>query len=197
MQRASTLWYHPHAHHRTAGQIHRGLAGFFLVSDDEEDALQLPRGEREVLLMLQDRRFDTPNPLSYEPSSTDHVVGMLGDTLFGNGVRLPRLDVSADRYRVRLLNASHARVYRLALSTGAPLTVIGNDGGLLGAAVTVDSVYLGVGERIDVLLDFTTAAEGERVMLVYWRRWTCWSGSIVTVGCSRCTVTTCSMRIWE
>jgi FtsP/CotA-like multicopper oxidase with cupredoxin domain len=57
-------------------------------------------------------------------------------------------------------------VYRLALSTGAPLTVIGNDGGLLPAAVTVDSVYLGVGERIDVLIDFSSVAVGERVMLV-------------------------------
>jgi FtsP/CotA-like multicopper oxidase with cupredoxin domain len=166
VQRAGTFWYHPHAHHRTAGQIHRGLAGFFLVTDDEEEALPLPRGEREVLLMLQDRRFDTPNPLSYAASSVDHVVGMLGDVPFGNGIRLPRIDVSADRYRVRVLNASHARVYRLALSTGAPLTVIGNDGGLLPAAVTVDSVYLGVGERIDVLIDFSSVAVGERVMLV-------------------------------
>jgi FtsP/CotA-like multicopper oxidase with cupredoxin domain len=116
--------------------------------------------------MLQDRRFDTPNPLSYAESSVDHVVGMLGDIPFGNGIRLPRLDVSADRYRLRVLNASHARVYRLALSTGAPLTVIGNDGGLLSAAVTVDHVYLGVGERIDVLVDFSTVAVGGRVMLV-------------------------------
>jgi FtsP/CotA-like multicopper oxidase with cupredoxin domain len=166
VQRAGTFWYHPHAHHRTAGQIHRGLAGFFLVADAEEDALQLPSGPREVLLMLQDRRFDTPNPLSYAESSVDHVVGMLGDIPFGNGIRLPRLDVSADRYRLRVLNASHARVYRLALSTGAPLTVIGNDGGLLSAAVTVDHVYLGVGERIDVLVDFSTVAVGGRVMLV-------------------------------
>lgn len=166
VQRAGTFWYHPHAHHRTAGQIHRGLAGFFLVEDAEEDALQLPRGQREILLMLQDRRDDSPNPLSYAASGPDHVVGMLGDIPFGNGVRLPQLDVSADRYRVRVLNASHARVYRLAFSNGAPLTIIGNDGGLLSTAVTVDSVYLGVGERIDALIDFSTMAMGERMMLV-------------------------------
>ena len=110
MQRAGTYWYHPHAHHKTAGQIHRGLAGFFIVADAEEDALLLPGGEREILLMLQDRRSEASNPLLYAPTPTDELVGLLGDSPFGNGIRLPALTVTADRYRFRVLNASHARV---------------------------------------------------------------------------------------
>ncbi len=166
VQRAGTYWYHPHAHRRTAGQIHRGLAGFFIVGDGEEDALELPGGEREVLLILQDRRGDGPNPLLYQTTPTDELVGQLGNVPFGNGVRLPALTVTADRYRFRILNASHARVYCLGLSNGAPLTVIGSDGGLLRAAALVDRLYLGVGERTDVLVDCSTVPPGERLTLV-------------------------------
>ncbi|HEY0673859.1 MAG TPA: multicopper oxidase domain-containing protein [Longimicrobiales bacterium] len=165
IQRAGTYWYHTHAHHRTAGQIQRGLAGFFIVSDEQEDALDLPRGEREVLLMLQDRSSDAANPFDYAPSGTDHLTGLLGDTPFGNGIRLPRLDVSANRYRLRVLNASHARVYRLALSNDLPLIIVGNDGGLLSAPVECSSVFLGVGERVDMLIDLAPLAVGQSIML--------------------------------
>lgn len=165
LQRAGTYWYHPHPHHATAAQIHRGLAGFFLVSDPEEDALNLPRGEREILLLLQDRRVDSANPLLYTPEPADDLVGMLGNIPFGNGIRRPQLAVSADRYRFRILNASHARVYSLALSNGAPMTVIGNDGGLLGSPVTVDQLFLGVGERMDLLVDCSWLAPGDRLTL--------------------------------
>jgi blue copper oxidase len=164
-QRALTAWYHPHAHHRTAAQVHMGLAGFFIVSDEEEDALQLPDGPREILLMIQDRRVDGGASFDYSPSGDDLLTGMLGDTVFCNGTTAARLPVTADTYRFRILNASQARVYQLALSTGTPLTVIGNDGGLLPAAAEVESVYLGVGERVDLLADFSRLEVGRRLML--------------------------------
>jgi blue copper oxidase len=165
VQRAGTFWYHPHAHHHTAGQIHRGLAGFFIVEDEEEDALGLPSGSREILLLLQDREGDGAAAFGYAPTEADLHAGMLGNVPFGNGVRLPTLSVSGARYRFRVLNASQARVYRLALDNGASLTVIGNDGGLLPSAVEVESVYLGVGERIDFLVDFGAFPAGARLML--------------------------------
>ncbi|HUF35093.1 MAG TPA: multicopper oxidase domain-containing protein, partial [Gemmatimonadales bacterium] len=165
VQRAGTFWYHPHPHHRTAGQIHRGLAGFFLVTDDKEDALGLPAGPREILLVLQDREGDPDLAFQYAPTGADLHTGMLRDVSYGNGIRLPTLAVSGARYRFRVLNASQARVYRLALADGAPLTVIGNDGGLLPAPTEVDSVYLGIGERVDLLVDFAGHAPGTRLML--------------------------------
>lgn len=164
VQRAATLWYHPHAHHRTAGQIHRGLAGFFLVADEEEDALQLPSGIREILLLLQDREGGAA-AFDYAPTTADRHTGMLRGVPFGNGVPLPTIKVAGARYRFRVLNASQARVYLLALDNGAALTVIGNDGGLLPSAVQVDSIYLGVGERIDFLIDFAGFPDGTRLML--------------------------------
>ncbi|HEX2217277.1 MAG TPA: multicopper oxidase domain-containing protein, partial [Gemmatimonadales bacterium] len=164
-QRAGTFWYHPHPHHLTAGQIHRGLAGFFIIGDEEEDALGLPAGEREVLLLLQDRDGDAELAFGYAPTDADLHTGMLRDVPFGNGIRMPTLSVTGARYRLRVLNGSQARVYRLGLSDGTPLTVIGNDGGLLATAAEVDSVFLGVGERVDLLLDFAALPVGSRVML--------------------------------
>lgn len=165
VQRAGTFWYHPHAHHRTAGQIQRGLAGFFIIADEEEDALRLPSGPREILLLLQDREGDAAAAFSYAPTSADLRTGMLRDVPFGNGIRLPTLQVSGQRYRFRVLNASQARVYLLALDNGVPLTVIGNDGGLLPSAIEVESVFLGVGERLDFLIDFAACPDGTRLML--------------------------------
>ncbi len=165
VQRAGTFWYHPHPHQQTAGQIHRGLAGFFLVADDEEDGLGLPAEEREILLLLQDRDGDAGDAFSYAPTDADLHTGMLRDVPFGNGIRLPTLSVTGARYRFRVLNASHGRVYRLGLADGTPLSVIGNDGGLLPSLAEVDSVFLGVGERIDFLLDFGGVPVGSRLML--------------------------------
>jgi FtsP/CotA-like multicopper oxidase with cupredoxin domain len=54
-QRAATLWYHDHRMGRTGQAVWRGLAGFHLVHDDEEDALPLPRGQRDIPLMITDR----------------------------------------------------------------------------------------------------------------------------------------------
>ncbi len=165
VQRAGTYWYHPHPHQRTAAQVQAGLAGFFLISDHEEAALDLPAGGREILLVLQDRDANPSSAFDYHPTSMDLQEGMLRDVAWGNGVRSPTLTVVGGLYRLRVLNASHARVYRLAVSTGAPLTVIGNDGGLLPAAVEVGDVYLGVGERADILLDFSGMPPGTSMML--------------------------------
>ena len=89
VQRAGTFWYHPHAHQRTADQIHRGLAGFFIVGDAEEDALQLPSGAHEILLLLQDREGEPALAYAYAPTGADLHSGMLRGVPFGNGVRRP------------------------------------------------------------------------------------------------------------
>ncbi len=53
--RAGTYWYHPHPEPFTGGQVIRGLAGLFLVSDDEEAAAGLPSGDYDIPLVIQDR----------------------------------------------------------------------------------------------------------------------------------------------
>ena len=160
-QRAGLLWVHPHPHGRVARQVYRGLAGFLVVRDAEEDALALPSGERELFLAVRDAAFEADGRLRYR----DDRGGFWGNVPVVNGVAWPRHEVATAVYRLRLLNAANARVVRLALSSGAPLTVIGNDGGLLPAPASVPSVELGPAERLDVLLDLRDARPGDRVAL--------------------------------
>ena len=56
-QKAGTNWFHPHPHLLTGKQVFKGLAGMFIVNDAEEAALNLPSGEFEVPLIIQDKRI--------------------------------------------------------------------------------------------------------------------------------------------
>ncbi|NUT97859.1 MAG: multicopper oxidase domain-containing protein [Saccharothrix sp.] len=158
-QPAATLWYHDHRMDFTAPQVYRGLAGFHLVHDDEEDALPLPKGDRDVPLMITDRAFDADGSLLY-PSRDDYMAGVLGDVVLVNGKPWPVVEVDAARYRLRLLNASNARRYLL---TGLPFTQIGSDGGLLERPVTHTELPISPGERFDVVVDFSELAPGTEV----------------------------------
>ena len=189
--RAGTYWYHPHPHMRTAPQVYQGLAGLLLVSDPEEDALGLPSGAAELLCVLQDRRFDGNNQLVYAGARASGAMrgrmgrgggmgmggmggmaqmmetmnGWLGDRMLVSGRVQPTLDVDRRTYRVRLLNGSNARFYKLAWSDGSPMMVIGGDGGLLERARTRRAVTLAPGQRADVLLDLSAHARGSDVQL--------------------------------
>ncbi|NUW31769.1 multicopper oxidase family protein [Nonomuraea sp. SMC257] len=170
-QRASTLWYHDHRMDYTGQQVWRGLAGFFLVGDEEEAALPLPSGERDVPLMICDRSFaadgSMPYPASPEgPGAREAFMGgVLGDVILVNGAPWPSLGVDRARYRFRLLNASNARVYELALAPAGRLVRVGGDGGLLAAPRSADRVRLAPGERADVIVDFAAHRVGEHVEL--------------------------------
>ncbi|MGH7693419.1 MAG: multicopper oxidase family protein, partial [Gemmatimonadaceae bacterium] len=122
VQRAATNWYHPHPHMNTARQINLGLAGFFIVNDAQEAALNLPSGAYELPLVLRDALVDANGQLTTGPGTM---------VLLANGVRDATVNVDTARYRLRILNASAWRVFNLSLSNGRPLHLIGNDGGLI------------------------------------------------------------------
>lgn len=164
-ERAGMYWYHSHAHMRTAPQVYYGLAGLFIVRDDVEAGLRLPSDERELSLVLQDKLQDASGGLVYGARGRQMMEGFLGDTPFVNGVRHPRVEVDSALYRIRVLAAANARIYRLALSNGAPLVMIGSDGGLLEQSVELPYVDLGTGERADLLVDFSGIPAGTTVRL--------------------------------
>jgi FtsP/CotA-like multicopper oxidase with cupredoxin domain len=91
---------------------------------------------------------------------------VLGDVILVNGTPWPVLEVDAARYRLRLLNASNARRYRLALTPGGRFTQIGSDAGLLAAPVAHDTIPIAPGERYDVVVDFSAYPVGSAVTLV-------------------------------
>ncbi|HEY6740623.1 MAG TPA: multicopper oxidase domain-containing protein [Actinopolymorphaceae bacterium] len=174
-QRAATLWYHDHRMDFTAPQVYRGLAGFHLVHDDEEDALPLPRGERDIPLMICDRAFEADGSFRYPAIDRtlqatpgvldDYMEGVLGDTILVNGAPWPELEVDRARYRFRILNASNARRYRLALDRGAELVQIGSDHGLLERPVTHQALEIAPAERFDVVVDFSRFRPGTTITM--------------------------------
>ncbi|MCW2901666.1 MAG: putative multicopper oxidase, partial [Streptosporangiaceae bacterium] len=179
-QRAATLWYHDHRMGFTGPGVWRGLAGFFLVGDEEEDRLPLPRDDRDLPLMIADRSFAADGSLAYpsldpllrhRPGVQDaYAAGVLGDVLVVNGAAWPYAEVSRARYRLRLLNASNARRYRLALDPPPPggggLVQIGTDGGLLAHPLRHEAIELAPAQRFDVVVDFARYRPGTTVTLV-------------------------------
>jgi spore coat protein A len=174
-QPAGTLWYHDHRMDFTGASVWRGLAGFHLVTDAAEDSLPLPRGARDLPLMITDRAFGADGELLY-PSVDPALVrpgltggygaGVLGDVILVNGAPWPFTEVDAARYRLRLLNASNARRYRLTLDPPGDLVQIGADGGLLDAPVHHDAIEIAPAQRFDVVVDFARYRIGQEVTLV-------------------------------
>jgi spore coat protein A len=171
-QPATTLWYHDHALGITRLNIYAGLAGLYLIRDDEEDALNLPSGPYEIPLMIQDRKFNPDGSLLYPAAQNGtHPIWIqefFGETICVNGKAAPYLEVEPRKYRFRMVNASNSRFYHLTLlpadlagnpngkSVDAPpFHQIGTDGGLLPAPVTLHYLIIAPGERFDLVIDFT------------------------------------------
>ncbi len=183
--RAGTYWFHPHPHGTTAKQVNQGLAGLFIVHDNEESSLGLPDGEFDIPLVIQDRTFDTLNQFVYniEPMTEmgniggmgnmggmgtmnmDAMMGFLGKRILVNGQPNFRLPVATRAYRLRLLNGSNSRIYKLAWSNDTSLTVIATDGGLLEKPVERAYVTLAPGERVELWSDFSTYKLGDELTL--------------------------------
>jgi FtsP/CotA-like multicopper oxidase with cupredoxin domain len=165
--RAGTYWYHPHPHGKTGPQVYRGLAGLFVVSDKEEQALGLPDAEYDIPLVLQDRTFDRNNQLVYTTGHRmEQMTGFIGDWIMVNGMPDFTLPVSTGAYRLRLLNGSNSRIYKLAWQDGRPLTIIGTDGGLLDKPVYRNYAFLSPGERLEIWADFSDKTIGSETSLV-------------------------------
>ncbi len=168
--RAGTYWFHPHPHGYTGTQVYGGLAGLFLVSDDEERAARLPTGERDIPIVLADRTFDTANQLVYEAAMARGMMGAMmgffGERILANGRPSLSFPAATGAYRVRLLNGSNSRIYRIARSDRKPLVAIASDGGLLAAPVTRPFLVLGPAERAELWVDFHAESAGGRIALV-------------------------------
>jgi FtsP/CotA-like multicopper oxidase with cupredoxin domain len=192
INRAGMNWFHPHPDMLTGQQAYAGLAGLFIVTDPEEVALNLPSGAYEVPIVLQDRTLDTNNQLLYLGSKIgtprnsgmggmggmnnsnrsgngmgdmSSMMGFLGQQIFINGKPNFTLAAATRVYRLRILNGSNARIYKLEWSNGDPLTVIGTDGSLLTQPVQKKYVMLAPGERIDVWADFSKLKVGTEISL--------------------------------
>lgn len=160
--RTATLWYHDHAVHHTAFNVYQGLAGMYIVQDDYEDSLPLPKGQYDVPLFIHDKQFAKDGSVVFDDRGQTDVMG---DVITVNGVAWPRMEVANRKYRFRILNGSISRSYRLALSTGEPLIVIGTDAGLMSTPQPVKDFRIAMAERYEVIIDFSKYKVGTRVVL--------------------------------
>lgn len=163
-QPAATLWYHPHPHGTTAQQVYRGLAGLFLLDEASPTPTGLPDeyGVDDIPVIVQDKNFTGDNQFDDQFSTLLGDVGVLGDTLLVNGTIGAYLEVVTERVRLRLLNASNARIYRFGFADGRSFQLVGTDGGLLPAAHESDRIQLSPGERAEIVV---TVRAGEQPVL--------------------------------
>ncbi len=162
-QPASTLWYHPHPHGATAEHVYRGVAGLFLVEDDESDARNLPHdyGVDDIPLIIQDKTFTDDGDHSLDAGSFFDQLGgsanfgILGGTILANGTFDPYLDVTRSLMRFRILNGSNARFYNLGFEDERAFRLVATDNGFVpGAPVDLTRLLVGSGERAEIVVAF-------------------------------------------
>ena len=158
MDKACTMWYHPHLHEKTNEHVTKGITGFIIIRDDEEAALELPRtyGVDDFPLNLQTKQFDASNQI---------VIGEHGDNVpMVNSTIDAFVEFPAQVVRLRVLNGSSMRVFNLGFSNNSTFYQIGSDGGLLSEPISMDRLLLAPAERAELLVDLSDMT-GESIEL--------------------------------
>jgi FtsP/CotA-like multicopper oxidase with cupredoxin domain len=208
-QPAGTVWYHDHALGITRLNVYAGMAGFYIIRDDDDTGLQgntlsLPAYPYEAAFAIQDKMFKDngelfypafPGDPFYEGFITDEdaflpsdifpgggptgLAEFFGDHMVVNGMIWPKMDVEPRNYRLRLLNGCDSRFLAVEfyeVTAGAtevpdtaeplPFTVIGSDQGLASSPTTGQTTLLiETGSRYDIIFDFNTVTQGNRVIM--------------------------------
>ena len=192
----STQWFHDHMVDFTAQNVYKGNAAmvnlYSAIDRGKENYLCrsanvnnpnlcLPSGtmlhwgnrDYDVNLMMADKAWDNAGQLKFNVFNTD---GFLGDRATVNWNYKPWFQVRPRRYRFRLLNASVSRLWKVAVVNQAgarvPFHMIANDGNIMEHAVRfpnaedTDLPFQGIGERFDIIIDFTGMAVNTRIYLV-------------------------------
>jgi spore coat protein A len=179
--------------------LYAGLAGAYLLDDSNSTNSNLPKADKEVILIIQDRAFYKNGSLYYpaqrpkqgmNSSNSDNSTSgqsdiMLPDEFYGdhvlvNGKVWPFMDVQRAAYRFRIVNAANARVFSWVLQsdnhTRANYTPrvwqIGGDQGLFKTPIELTytnqdcGIEVAPGERLDIIIDFSDANEGENITMV-------------------------------
>jgi len=158
-QQARTLWYHDHGVHHTAENAYHGLVAMYRMFDNNEQSLPIPHGEYDVPLVIGDMMFQSDGNLLW---SLANQHGHWGDVIMVNGRPWPVMKVKRRKYRFRVLVATISRSFKFQLSTGTPFQVIGTDGGLCPAPITVTNYRQLGGERYEIVIDFAQVFKGAK-----------------------------------
>jgi FtsP/CotA-like multicopper oxidase with cupredoxin domain len=149
-QPAATLWYHPHPHGETEFQVTCGLAGLFYLDDGTNPDLPHRYGIDDIPVILQDRTFDSRGQFSLRGRA---VTGLLGDKILVNGTYNPHVPISTQRVRLRILNASTARIHHLAFADDRDFALVATDCGFLPSPRPIRRLLLSPAERAEIVVD--------------------------------------------
>jgi FtsP/CotA-like multicopper oxidase with cupredoxin domain len=148
---SGTHWYHPHVHGNVAAQMAAGLSGAMIVSGPMDAMPELVAAE-EHLLVLKDLALQ--GNVAKPHDNMDWMNGQEGALKLVNGQLKPTLRAEKATLRLRLVNASNARYYRLKLEDH-PLYLIATNGGFVEKPVTLEELLLTPGERAEVMVQLT------------------------------------------
>ena len=159
LDRAATYWYHPHLLDVTDEHASKGIAGFIIVKDADEAALDLPRtyGVDDIPLAVQTKDFDVNFQIVNHANNDD--------TVMVNATINPETDVPAQIVRLRLLNGSSQRVFNFGFSGNMTFYQIATDGGLKEAPLALTRLPLAPGERSEILVDLN-GMNGQTIQLM-------------------------------
>ena len=142
---AGTFWYHPHLNETE--QLEKGLYAALIVRAADELTF-----DDEKILVFDDLRVDRSGQIAKFGGLMDRHNGREGNVRRINGTSEPELTIAAGQIeRWRIVNASSARYVRLSLG-GLPFQIIGTDGGLIEAPVTVNEVLLAAADRVELVV---------------------------------------------
>lgn len=160
LDRASTYWYHPHAHGLTDYQVSMGLAGMIIVRDPQEAAVPLPRtyGVDDIPLILQAKAIVDGQIALH--TGLDSIITV-------NGIWNAMASVPAQIVRLRCLNGASERTFHLGFDNGMTFYVIGSDGGLLSTMEGRTRLRLMPGERVEMLVDLGAMQGNTFRMMAY------------------------------
>lgn len=153
------MWYHDHVHHHTSTNAYFGQAGGYIIHDANEDSLGLPSGQYDVPLAIVDKVYQSNGDLVSPEGETQEF---LGDIIHVNDQPWPYMSVEPRKYRFRIYDMSLSRPYNLYFEDPAAyminFDIIASDSGLFGAPVISSDLLISMGERYEVVIDFSAYA---------------------------------------
>ncbi|MEQ8334344.1 multicopper oxidase family protein [Nisaea sp.] len=173
---AGTYWYHPH--NRTWEQLARGLYGALIVEEAEG-----PDVDRDEVLLIDDWRLTETAEIAEDFGAMHDWShgGRIGNwiTVNGNGYWSSEARQN-DRLRLRLINASNARIFSLSLK-GLSGWVVALDGQPLAVPETAGQLVVAPAQRVDLIVDVTADA-GTEASLVSHERGGSYAAAVYRVG---------------
>ena len=164
-ENARSIWYHDHDDGHTASNAYYGQTGIYILYDPAEDVLGLPSGDYDIPIAIADKAYQSDGDLQ---SPDDSTINFFGDIIEVNAQPWPYLATEPRNYRLRFYDMSLSRPYDLYFEDPdgnlIEFTVIASDSGLFGSPVTTYDLVISMGERYEVVIDFS-AYSGKNITL--------------------------------